>query len=256
MRVFIPSKSRFEPGQQRTINALPDKILEKTTLVVPEKEAHHYDKFGVNVVCPPRSVKGIGPTRQWIVSGVFDKILMLDDDLHFITRRHDDPTKFKEATPSEIIRAFKEAENMLDKYAHIGFCAREGGNRNTEKYTENTRLLRALGYNTKILREHKVRFNRVPVMEDFDVALQLLRLGFRSLLINWFGQGQWNSNAPGGCSTYRTPELQAEGANKLKELHPEFVRVVEKETKTAWGWGKRTDVTVYWKKAYESSFKC
>ena len=29
--------------------------------------------------------------------------------------------------------------------------------------------------------------------------------------------------------------------------------VVEKETKTAWGWGSRKDVVISWKKAYASS---
>ena len=41
-------------------------------------------------------------------------------------------------------------------------------------------------------------------------------------------------------------------SNELAALHPDFVKVVEKYTKTSWGGGIRTDVRIAWKKAYES----
>ena len=40
--------------------------------------------------------------------------------------------------------------------------------------------------------------------------------------------------------------------DEMGELHKGFVRVVEKKTKTAWGWGTRKDVVISWKKAYAS----
>jgi hypothetical protein len=90
-------------------------------------------------------------------------------------------------------------------------------------------------------------------MEDFDVTLQLLRKGHRNAVLNQWAQDQGTSNAPGGCSTYRTPEVQAAGAYGLQKLHPDFVTVVDKETKQAWGGGVRKDVRIAWKKALESS---
>jgi hypothetical protein len=41
----------------------------------------------------------------------------------------------------------------------------------------------------------------------------------------------------------------------LQLLHPAFVKVVEKATKTSWGGETRTDVQVSWKKAYASAKK-
>ena len=41
-------------------------------------------------------------------------------------------------------------------------------------------------------------------------------------------------------------------AHELEVLHPDYVTVVDKTTKTSWGGGTRTDVRIAWKKAYES----
>ena len=57
----------------------------------------------------------------------------------------------------------------------------------------------------------------------------------------------------GGCSTYRTMELQGAAAEKLAAKHHPFVKVVIKKTKTAWGGAERKDVIVQWKKAYQSA---
>jgi hypothetical protein len=69
------------------------------------------------------------------------------------------------------------------------------------------------------------------------------------VLNNWCNNQAEGSSADGGCSTYRTPELQAQAARLLAELHAPYVKVVEKETKTAWGGGTRTDVMIQWKRA-------
>ena len=63
---------------------------------------------------------------------------------------------------------------------------------------------------------------------------------------------QSGSNKDGGCSTYRTYEIQAAAAEKMARLWPDFVKVVEKKVK---GWGPmsiRKDIRVQWKKAYVS----
>jgi hypothetical protein len=96
-----------------------------------------------------------------------------------------------------------------------------------------------------------IEIGRVKVMEDFDVNLQLLKKGRPSKISYYYAQGQGSSNAAGGCSEWRTMEVQSQGAERLKALHPDVVEVVEKETKTAWGGATRKDVKVQWKKAYK-----
>jgi hypothetical protein len=98
-------------------------------------------------------------------------------------------------------------------------------------------------------------------MEDFDVLLHFLKHGYKNAVITSFA---WDTKnvLEGGCSLYRDNDVQTYTAHKLAKLHKGFVRIVEKSTKSAWRGlenekgdkeQKRTDVIVYWKKAYRSS---
>ena len=243
LRIYIPTFGRSE--DQKTFHELPPRLQENAVLVVDHRERKAYPAHYQQLICPP-SVNTIGKVRQFIiekhdVAKYGPKIVMLDDDLGFCTRRTDDPGKFLASTPKDITALFAALEKTLGKYAHAGVCAREGGNRFAES-----------GPIVECTRE-KIRFDRIIIMEDFDVALQLLRKGYKNALLTGWCQGQGSSNAPGGCSTYRTMEKQREGALGLAKLHEPFVRVVEKTTKGAWNGQTRTDCTVYWKKAYDSS---
>jgi hypothetical protein len=93
---------------------------------------------------------------------------------------------------------------------------------------------------------------RIPVMEDFDLTLQLLRKGYPNRVSYQYVWNQRGSGAEGGCSSYRTAEMQTNAALKLKELHPDFVSLVTKTAGTVWkDMEERSDVTVQWQKAYE-----
>jgi hypothetical protein len=89
-------------------------------------------------------------------------------------------------------------------------------------------------------------------MDDFDLTLQLLRLGFQNRVSNEFCHSQV-SHTPGGCSIYRTSAMQTESAHRLARYHPGFVRVVTRrcdERSSAWkGMKERHEVVVQWKKA-------
>lgn len=253
MQIYVPTRSRA--GTQITLANLP--TLDNVTIVVNYDQVDEYYRkvSSVNMlVCPP-DVDTIGKVRQFIctqhdVGKYGPKLLMLDDDLKFFARRTDDPTKFRPINGTkEVDLMIKTIDKLLDGYAHAGILAREGGNRVLEKYEHSTRLLRALAYRVDVMRKHDVRFDRLIVMEDFDVALQLLELGYPNVRVQEYVQDQTRSNAPGGCSTYRTLARQEEGALGLARLHPPFVTVVHKQTKTAWNGQERTDVMIAWKKA-------
>jgi hypothetical protein len=179
---------------------------------------------------------------------------MVDDDLYFYHRRSDDATKLREITPIELQLAFADMDTMLRNHApHVGFASREGANRSTDNLLWNTRIMRVLGYHAGLLKTHNIRFDEMEVMEDFHVALSLLERGHENVILNKYAHNQaGGSGAVGGCSHFRTPELQARNAHRLAELHPGVVSVTKKQTKGAWGGGERTDVTVYWKKALKN----
>jgi hypothetical protein len=249
MRTFIPSSNR--PLKQTTYDNLPDDLKAEVAIVIPYEQRRAYDAQGLPTLCTPPHIRGIGATRQWICDEVGGKILMLDDDLVFATRRQDDPTKFRDSTDEEMHQLFNAIEaHMTAGWVHGAVASREGANRFTDPYNYNVRCLRALFYDTDYLKKYGIKFTDMEVMEDFHVALSLLKHGHASLTINYMVQNQNGSDLPGGCSVYRTPEVQTRAALALAEKHPEHVKVVVKTTKTAWGGGTRTDVKVEWKKAH------
>ena len=250
MHILIPSLGRAEQASH-TIDRLKAANVDATMLVGRDDFKAYANRFGVGSVQQlPAKVTGIGKVRQWVIDNHDGAVLMLDDDLGFFVRRDDDPTKLRIATPKELKAGIKLMEKTLVRAAHAAFAVREGANRCTDPTIENVRCLRALGYNADVLRNERVRFDRLPVMEDFDVALQLLRKGYKSVTINTLLQDQAASNAAGGCSTYRSVEVQAQGAEGLARLHPGFVTVVDKAAKGGGAWATRKDVRVAWKKAY------
>jgi len=241
MNVVIPSSGRA--NRQTTLEQIPWAIV-----VVPMDEVKAYDRYDP-VGCP---ADGIGHTRQWIVDNFGPKVLMLDDDLTFFIRRAEDRTKFRHTTADERTAMLGAVSDRLDNYVHVSIATREGGNRNTDEYAYNTRTLRALAYNTEVLRSERIRFDRMSVMEDFDVNLSLLTKGFENCVVNSWVHDQHGSQTAGGCSQYRTMEMQSAAAEALAARYPEFVTVVERTTKTAWGGGTRKDVRIQWKKALAS----
>jgi glycosyltransferase involved in cell wall biosynthesis len=246
MRVFVVTYGRA--GRQVTWRNLPPSIQQRATLLVDAAEAESHGGLPVTVL--PQGLRGIGAVRQWAIDNAGDdKVLMMDDDLRFVVRRTDEPTKLRQPEPGEIDDMFKQIEVYLDHFPLVGVASREGANNCTDNMMKNTRVLRLLAYRTDVLTDLGIRFDRIPVMEDFDVALQLLRAGHENIVLNLWAHNQEGSGKEGGCSTYRTMEMQAQAARRLAELHPGLVRVVEKETKTAWGGGLRTDVQIYWKRA-------
>jgi hypothetical protein len=199
--------------------------------------------------CP---TKGIGNTRQWIVDTCPGQyLLMLDDDLTFFNRRDDDRTKFREASSVDIGDMLSKVRKHLEYHAHVGICTREGGNRLPESVYRNTRTLRALAYDVHVLRKHDIRFDAMHLMEDFYVSLSLLTAGYANLLVSDWVHDQVGSNTEGGCSQYRTMDEQERAARELATAFPDFVTLVKKRTKTAWGGKERYDVRIQWKKAYE-----
>lgn len=263
LHIYIPSCGRS--SFLGTLSHLPKSLLKQTTLVVQHKERTAYIaaltaiEGGEDVkvlVLPPR-IKTIAPTRAFIfeyarLAGE-QKIVMLDDDLRFDWRRKDDNGKFLVATDQQVLELFAAIKTQLEAYVHVGVLAREGGNRVLQfPAVYNTRMMRVLAYRVDILWRENIKFNRIQLMEDFDVCLQLLRKGYANCVLTEWVQGQGNSGATGGCSHFRTIDLHNDCANKLAKLHPGLVKVVFKQTKGAWGGGIREDVTVQWKKAYNA----
>jgi hypothetical protein len=203
-------------------------------------------------------VQGIHRVRQWIVDNCQSPyVMMLDDDMEFFRRKGDGDWHLKKCNSVDLRHMLLEVRTLLsiDGYPLVGISARQGNNRQEANVVFNTRMNNAYAMDVEILRHHGIRWDRLPLMEDFDVTLQLLRLGYDNAVLYEYAWNQnGGSNAQGGCSGYRTNAMQTMCAEKLKELHPEFVRIVTKKAKAGWkGMEERKDVVIQWKKALASA---
>ncbi len=258
MRIYIPTRGRRL--KQIFFDALPPNLQACCVFVCNDQESipPALGKCAGSQITPVW-VKNIGDKRHYICHELHDgakhgpQIIMCDDDLRLNARRKDDPTKFRPMQPEDYELLFLAIHSALDEHAHVTVMPREGGNR-VSVDQECTRAMRILGYDQNVLREETVSFQRVPTKEDFDATLQLLRAGHKNLMLaDWVQDDGGGSNARGGCSIYRDDAYMKARAEDLARLHPGFVKVVQKETKGAWGGGVRTDVSVQWKQAYKSS---
>ena len=251
MKILILTYGRHD--RQITFNNLPPEIQAKVLFVVQDREKHLYP--GKKGVLLPPGIETIGQSRQFLVERFHEPICMLDDDLEFAVRRVDDPSKFRAPEPTDILHMFDLLEAESENYRMVGVSAREGANRNTALNIEVGRQMRIHVVDPFYFRKEGIRYDRVKVMEDFDAILQVLSKGEPNLILNGWVHNQGGSNTEGGCSSYRTPEVQEESAKELAKLWPKYVQCVRKTTKESWGGGERTDVRVQWKKCYEDAQK-
>lgn len=241
-------------NRQITWNNLPPSIRAKTVLSVQYHERNDYGPE-YKLLVLPHTITDLPTTRQWLIDNVKTRYLVImDDDLTFFTRKNDNPAKLYKMEEWEHEEMFGDMLHLLDLgHPMVGISSREGNNREPAAIKYVGRSMRIFALDLETVREVGARFDRTKTKEDMDMTLQLLRAGYQNAILYCYANDHVSSNAPGGCANYRTLELMKEDALVMQKLHPEFVKVVEKTTKTSWGGATRTDVVVQWKKAYQSS---
>ena len=255
--IAIPSHQRWKMFEKGTISYIPKNLYGQTCIVVGEDEADEYHEVvpeGVTVFCP--NTKGIAQTRQWIMEKTIELgykyVLYLSDDLSFSYRNEEE--KLKPAKKSHFVKMIDQLYDWLKQgYVHVGVSQRAFNHTTTGPYTEITRMNDVYAYEAAKVLEHGACFDNLPVMEDFDVTLTLLKKGEPNIVTHEYAWSQRKSGEEGGCSEYRTWKMQRDAAFALSNRHPGLVKVLTKKSKSQWeGVGStRVDVNIYWKKAYK-----
>jgi hypothetical protein len=268
MKIYIPSRGRAALIPHGPLADMGPGLRARTILVVPGDEVARYKNKLANNSIKGVTVEGIGyrsiGEKRRIIGEMAsgqgqDAFLMMDDDVRFFVRKSNESWHLRPVAWGDMEQMLAALLDCLAEVASAGVSSREGNNRHgvgtpEDLVLRDTRVMRVLVYRTKefLACEH----DRLPVMEDFDVQLQLLRAGLGNANLCYWANDQGQTNAPGGCSLWRTHALHEASAQRLVELHPGYVKLRQKANKTdAEGFGTRTEVTVAWKKAAEDGRK-
>lgn len=252
MNIIIPTRGRI--GKQTTFESLPAELLSEVTFICPSAEvealARSYSEYGASFMAQPEHIQNIAEKRKWIVETCqTESLVMLDDDLRFAYRREDDPSKFLKATDDQIVQGFRELEGYLSEdFPHGGFTARGGSiNASAKKggWQFGKRMMYVLGYHVPTVLKN-AEFGRVATHEDMDICLQLLTKGFPNI-VNFSLVVDQKFGNPGGCEDERTVESNNRDVMRLAELHPNLVRIVEKEYISS---TSRLEVVCSWQRAW------
>lgn len=250
VQIVIPSSGR--PTRQITLTSFPWGINVYVAMPVDEVDNYVAANNVIRELPVPNRIKGISKTRQWLMENCKHRyLLMLDDDMVFFHRPNMKSPKLLKLKHIDVLLA--AWHSYMNEFAHVGLSARQGNNNEVKEIATCRRMFNAYMYDMKVINKVNPVLGRLPVMEDFDLTLQLLRAGYPNGMIYKWCWNQSGSNAEGGCSQYRTNKMQAAAARKLAELHPGFVKVVEKQSKNWQGMETRLDVRVQWAKAYKNS---
>lgn len=188
-----------------------------------------------------------GDVFQFLTENFGRYILAIDDDLQLDHRRDPASPSQRGASgrPTDVIQMLKRVRSWFEKgYVHGGLSLRANNHYCIgETFKTNTRVCGADFWDAEILNSEGILFNQdgLQVRSDFHAWVSLLELGYPNVCDYEFMVGQngagkgkeAGSNAPGGCSTYRTPEYMEQQTILLQELHPESVSIRFKKRVTA-----------------------
>lgn len=258
MNLYIMSRGRA--GKVTTAASIPMTWYGRTFLVVPEGEKYLYEDAypHIRVMPVPDTVTNYSQKFQWILNGCYadsnDKAVILDDDLVFSARDENGSLKTIRDS-SRLEKLWEKMEVLLDEYPLVGVHPRAMGQDTPPGHVENGRVICIQGINRRLI--GNVRVDAHPVLADVFLNCALLSRGLKNALITDFFQDHGPCQAPGGCSVYRTPEIQERAIDELVARYPGYAKKVYRKPKVA-GWmvgedGTRVEFTVQWKKLQKAA---
>lgn len=259
--IVIPTLGRMD--KQVTYNSLIEKYKAIVSFVVQD---HEYDemnsRYPGKVLRLPIEINRIAATREWIAEYFKNtRHFVFDDDLNFIVKEPNpnEGTKWIKRVFTD--QDFEDAFNLCDQWMDEGIVY--GGFLPTWMIPdikqwpvrECQRVMTNVFYDGSKLPDD-IEWCRVPAAEDFDVNLQMLTRGFKNRISAKYMVECSETNAAGGCSTWRTLEIHNDSQKQLAELWPAFVKLSEKTVLSGpWKGQVKYTTTIQHKKAYMSSQK-
>lgn len=253
--IYIPSRGRA--SNVRTLESLNSEMRAATSIVTTAEEANEYSRRnpGIKVIARPDHVKNVAQSRQFILETAGEPFIMLDDDLRFFVRADPSAHNLVQAHDAKLQSIWNRMESLIGQgWDLVGLSPRQMNNTKfPNRHELVTRQNAVHCISPEIFLEKNIRFDTVPVMEDYYFILCAFEEGIPNIAIvdaAWDQCGA--SGAPGGTSTYRTAEIQDQTAQDLAGMFPEVVKAIIKNTKGGLFSGQEVhDVRIQWRKQWK-----
>jgi len=262
----IKTHDKFPKGITNWVYAVPHDQYESYEDVLGRE--HTYP-------IPPTVAQFLPSQRQHCMEyfgQVYKYIFFMDDDLTFLKRKVVETEdvdlygknvkkyRCKKAKKKDVLNMIWDVRTALDEFHMVGVSTRLGNNRVTEPHADTNRVTRCYALSAESFKAVGAVFNPFEpfVAEDFHMTLCYLNAGYNNRVLYNYAQEDVGSNAEGGCSEYRTLEVQNRTAEWMNEHHKE-VTLKAKESANWKGMEDgmkgnkifRNDMIIGWKKAYK-----
>ena len=261
LEIVIPTLSRLK--KQITLSNIPNEYRSNSFLVVQPHEAEQAKKVHSNVFVLSNDNIGMSNTikeitHEWSVNRG-SRFWIMDDDLNFMYNDLQDGKWQKhKLEEKEFSQMLGETEEWIEDGILHGGIGTTWEPPSSEKYpyNSNCRIMTNKFYDGSVLAKiwNDIDWTGCCGAEDFYVNLQLLTRGYENRVWFKYVVSPSDTNAPGGCSTYRDVEYHNNAMRNLKNKYNEYVLLREKVQDTGpWKGQVKLAATISWKKAYESS---
>lgn len=207
--VYIPSKGRA--GKVTSHKLFLDSII-----VCPKSEKKQYLEYHDKVVGVPNDVRGITPTRNWILDNFDDDwMIQVDDDARsFHKYENGDLIKFVDS--KRVDRFF---DNMFVMSEGMGFKVWGLAMASDYKFYRTFAPFSTQGIvaaNIIGILKNPLRFDeRLRVKEDYDYSMQHIYKYGGVLRTHKYGIDVIHLTNEGGCVGYRTKEVEMDAYKTL-----------------------------------------
>lgn len=228
MLIAIPSKGRAGLTTSQ-------KILPNATWYVQESELHQYRGLYKNVVGVPINVKGITPTRNWILKNTDEKwVVFIDDDVRVAgyIKLNSHSCKYKKEVSelfwiNEFLKYFDLTEQMGYK---IWGVKTESAPRSLYPYKPFLLKSYVTASCMGIINDGEYYFDEnFKVKEDYEICLRHIvdKGGILAIRYLHWENDHWNKD--GGCKDYRTIEVERDAIKKLIKQYPGMIRSAKRK---------------------------
>lgn len=229
MLIAIPSKSR--PWKSKS-----KELLKSALLFVPEREEKMYRKiYGDDVVAVPDEVRGITPTRNWILDQYDgEDVVFVDDDLKqtgwVVTSKDGKKKHVHFGSESEVMEEFGKCFEVCKGMGYKIFGWKTESSPMSQ-YDEKPFLFKT--YVTAscmgIVNDTDLRFDEAfKVKEDYEISCRHIEKygGILGVRYVYWENRHWDTN--GGCGDYRTDSMERDCIERLIRKYPNFVKSVKR----------------------------